>query len=117
RRVVRRATQPDAMTADNRGMRILVVAAVALAVAPARAGNIVIESYVGDRPADAPRLVNPILGELVSRGYNYGDTLARAYEHKISGAALTQVGLPSDFASQVDAGFKAWVSGRLDGAI
>lgn len=108
------------MTADNGGMRLPFLAILALfafAAGPAFAGNIVIESYVGDRPADAPRLVNPILGELVSRGYNYGDTLARAYEQKVSGTALTATGLPADFAAQVDTGFKAWVSGRFDEAI
>jgi hypothetical protein len=107
------------MTADNHGMRHLVLVLLVLAAAPVHAGgnNIVIESYTGDRPVDAPRVVNPILGELVSRGYNVGDTLARTYEQKVSGPALTSGGLPADFAVQVDAGFKEWVSGRFDDAI
>jgi len=83
---------------------------------PARAGGIVLESYTGDRPPDAQRLVNPVLGELVSRGYNVGDTLARAYEGKVSIVAISSTGLPADFAAQIDAGFKAWVSGRFDDA-
>ena len=102
---------------DNAGMRSLLVAfAVLLAAAPARAGGIAIESYTGERPADAPRLVNKVLGELVSRGFNIGDTLARAYEDKVSRPALASGGIPGDFAAQVDAGFKAWVSGRFDEA-
>ena len=107
------------MTADNQRMRHLVLAAIVLAATPAHAGgnNIVIESYTGERPADAPRLVNPILGELVSRGYNLGDTLARTYEQKVSVPAVSGGGLPADFAAQVDTGFKAWVGGRFVDAI
>ena len=107
--------------ADNPCMRSLCVAlALAFTVAaaaPARAGGIAIESYTGDRPADAPRVVNPVLGELVSRGYNIGDTLARVFEDKVSRPAATPAGLPSDFAQQVDAGFRAWVSGSFADAI
>jgi len=105
------------MTADNPRMRVLLVWIVMAALAvPARAGGIVLESYTGDRPPDAPRLVNPVLGELVSRGYNVGDTLARAYEGKVSIVAISSFGLPADFAAQIDAGFKEWVSGRFDDA-
>jgi hypothetical protein len=98
-------------------MRFAIVAVIAVAAGRAHAGGIVIESYVGERPVDAPRLVNPVVGELVSRGYNQGDTLAHAYEQQVSGDALTPQGLPSDFSTQVDAGFKAWVSGKFDDAI
>ena len=105
------------MTTDNASMRALLVACLVAFAAPARAGGIVLESYTGDRPPDAPRLVNPVLGELVSRGYNVGDTLARQYERNVSTVAVTPTGLPGDFAAQVDAGFKAWVSGRFDDAL
>jgi hypothetical protein len=83
----------------------------------AHAGGIVLESYTGERPADAPRLLAPVLEELARRDYAAGDTVARSYEAQASRAATTPGGLPSDFATQVDRGFQAWVGGRLDEAI
>ena len=99
-------------------MRTLLVLGLVLLVSlPARAGGIVLESYTGERPADASRLVSPILDELAARGFTAGDTLTRSYEAKVSRAAQTASGLPGDFVQQVDAGFKLWVSGRFDDAI
>ena len=83
----------------------------------ARGGGIVLESYTGERPADAARLLEPVLEELSSRDYAAGDTVARSYEAHASRAASTADGLPSDFAVQIDRGFKAWVGGRFDEAI
>jgi hypothetical protein len=97
--------------------RAAFVAVLVLAAAPARAGGIVLQSYTGDRPADADRLLSPILDELAARGFSTGDTLARTYESQVSRTALTPSGLPSDFAAQVDRGQRAWVSGKFDDAI
>lgn len=83
----------------------------------ARGGGIVLESYTGERPADAARLLAPVLEELSRRDYAAGDTVARAYEAQSSRTALMPTGLPSDFSAQVDRGFKAWVAGRFDDAI
>lgn len=83
----------------------------------ARGGGIVLESYTGERPADAARLLEPVLEELSQREYAAGDTVARSYEAHASRAAVTPGGLPSDFAAQVDRGFKAWIGGRFDEAI
>lgn len=49
-----------------RGRAVLVplVLAVALASSVARAGGIVLESYTAERPADAARLLEPVLEEL-----------------------------------------------------
>jgi len=82
----------------------------------ARGGGVVLESYTGDRPADAPRLLAPILEELSRRDYAAGDTVARSYEAQSSRAATTASGLPSDFSAQVDRGFQAWVGGRFEEA-
>jgi hypothetical protein len=98
-------------------LRNLVVLALLLIVAPARAGGIVLESYTGERPADAPRLLGPVLEELARRDYATGDTVARAYEAQVSQPAVRAAGIPADFAAQVDRGFKAWVSGRFDEAV
>lgn len=86
--------------------------------AAARAGGgIVLESYTGERPADAPRLLGPVLEELSRQGFEAGDSVARSYETRSSRPALTSGGLPSDFAAQVDRGFKSWVQGKFDDAI
>ena len=83
----------------------------------ARAGGIALESYTGPRPADASRLLSPVLDELAARGFAAGDTLARSYDAGVSRSALTADGLPEGFAAQVDRGFKAWVGGKLDDAV
>ena len=98
-------------------MRGLVVAALLVAAVPAWAGGIVLEAYTGQRPADASRLLGPVLDELAARGFSAGDTVARQYEGQVSRAAQTASGLPADFAAQVDRGFKAWVAGKFDEAI
>ena len=103
------------MKRDTQSMFILV--ALMVMTAGARGGGIVLESYTGDRAADAPRLLAPILEELSRRDYAAGDTVARAYETQASKPAITKGGLPADFSAQVDRGFKAWVSGKFDESI
>ncbi|HUS28009.1 MAG TPA: hypothetical protein VMZ53_05855 [Kofleriaceae bacterium] len=83
----------------------------------ARANGVVLESYTGERPKDAARLLGPVLEELARKKYDAGDTVARAYESQISRSSMTAGGMPADFAAQVDVGFKAWVGGRFDEAI
>ena len=88
-----------------------------MVAAPTWAGGIVLEAFTGQRPADASRLLGPVLDELAARGFAAGDTVARQYEGQVSRAAQSPSGLPADFAAQVDRGFKAWVSGKFDDAI
>ena len=90
---------------------------VMMAAGPATAGNIVLEAYTGQRPADANRLLGPVLDELAARGFAAGDTVARQIDGQVSHAAQTSKGLPGDFAAQVDRGFKAWVNAKFDDAI
>jgi len=98
-------------------LRVFVVVSFMCAVASAGGGGIVLESYTGDRPADAPRLLGPVLDELSRQGYAAGDSVARTFETRGSRPALAGSGLPSDFSAQVDRGFKAWVQGKFDDAI
>jgi len=79
----------------------------------ARGRGIVLESYTGDRPADASRLLAPVLEELSRRDYDAGDSVARLFEAQSSKAAVTASGLPGDFSAQVDRGFADWVGGRF----
>jgi hypothetical protein len=99
-------------------MRLMVHIVVALLVTTsvARGGGIVLESYTGERAADAPRLLAPVLEELSRRDYSAGDTVARSYEAQASRAAVTTQGLPPDFAEQINRGFSAWVGGRFEEA-
>lgn len=96
-------------------LRILIVLVVASRVAAA--DGIVLESYTGERPADAPRLLAPVLEELSKRRFTAGEGVAREFEARVSRAALQPTGLPASFAADVDRGFKAWVGGRFDEAI
>ncbi len=101
-------------------MRLVValgVAVIALMTRTAHADGIVLEAYTGERPADAPRLLAPILEELAQKKFSAGDGVARLFEARVSRAAVQIRGVPEDFAAQVDRGFKAWVSGRFDEAI
>lgn len=96
-------------------VRIVVLMFVMAGVA--RADGIVLESYTGERAADAPRLLGPVLDELSRKKFTAGDGIARQFDTQVSRAALQTSGLPADFAQQVDRGFKAWVSGKFDEAI
>lgn len=104
------------MMFDRRGM-VPILLALVLTSSVARGGGIVLESYTAERPADAPRLLAPILEELSRRDYAAGDTVARSYDAQVSRSAVAPGGLPADFGAQVDRGFKAWVGGRFDEAI
>ena len=52
--------------------RMLILLTFMVLAAPARGGNLVLESYTGDRPADAVRLLAPVLEELARREYAAG---------------------------------------------
>ncbi|HEY5945182.1 MAG TPA: hypothetical protein VIV40_06810 [Kofleriaceae bacterium] len=93
-----------------------VVLALLVSTSIARGGGVVLESYTGERPADAPRLLAPVLEELSRRDYDAGDAVARSYEAQASRPAVTPAGLPSDFAAQADRGFKSWIAGRFEEA-
>lgn len=101
----------------DRAVMVHFVFALLMTSSIARGGGVVLESYTGERPADAARLLAPVLEELSRRDYAAGDTIARAYEAQASRTAMMPGGLPSDFSAQVDRGFKAWVGGRFDEAV
>jgi hypothetical protein len=85
----------------------------------ARAGDlVVIESYAGTRPAGATRTLQTLLDELTRRDFLAGtDVVGRRFESRVSRPALTALGLPADFATQLDAGHKAWIAGSFTDAI
>jgi len=80
--------------------------------------GIVIESYTGQRPGDANRLLSPVLDELANRGYVAGpEVVGRRFEQKVSRPSLVENGLSDAFAAQVEKGHKAWIAGRFDEAV
>jgi len=84
----------------------------------AHADGIVLEAYTNERPADATRLLMPIVEELTHLNKSMsGEQLRLTYESSVSKPAGTPDGLPTDFGDQVDRGFRAWVSGKFDDAI
>ncbi len=94
-----------------------VVAIVALARGRASGEGIVLESYTGERPADAARLLGPVLEELSRKKFTAGDGVARKFDTQVSRPSRSAHALPADFAAQVDRGFKAWVGGDFDQSI
>lgn len=106
-----------------RQLPVFVAVAVAGAVLgsaiPARAEKqIALESQVGERNADADKLLKPIFGVLIARGFEVGvQMVGSAFEARVSRPALTAAGLPGDFAAQVERGQRAWVTGKFEDAV
>lgn len=97
--------------------RLAVAVAVWLAcipVAHARDG-IVLESYEGNRPANAQKTLAPVLDELGQRGFEGGDSIGRLYEGKVS--RPRQDSLPADFAALLKAGQQEYIRGNYQAAV
>jgi hypothetical protein len=101
------------------GVAVVVLAGLGLGSVEAHAaGGIVLESYTGARPADASKIVGPVLGELATRGFgDAGAVIATRFEAQVSRAAVTPDGLPKDFADQIEKGHRAWIAGSFDDAV
>ena len=87
---------------------------------PARAaGEIVLEAYTGERPADANRLLWPVLDELGAHNeFSAGDTVARQIDAQVSrAAAARQRAAGETLPRRSTRDFKAWVAGKFDEAI
>jgi hypothetical protein len=104
---------------DTSRMRtsLLLALLVIAAPAPAFAGGIVLESYTGQRPADADRLLGPVLDELARHDFLAGNTVARSIESQVSRPAVLPQGVPGNFATDVERGQRAWAGGRFDEAV
>ncbi len=98
-------------------MRAWLVVAVFVAwipVARARDG-IVLESYEGERPKNADKLLEPLVNELAARGFDGGNSVGRLYEGKVS--RPRQNSLPADFAKQLKAGQQEYIRGNYAAAV
>ena len=83
----------------------------------ARAENIAVESYTGERPANAPQILAPLIDELSLRGYVIGDALGRKFDARVSRPATTKEGLPPTFETDMERGHRLWVQGEFDESI
>src|SRR5262245_14536193 len=91
-------TEPAHLTYAAPPMRICLIWLAVLAVISAggrvHGQPIAVESYGAERPADAERLLAPVLGELERSGFPPASAVARRLESRVSRAsrALDQAG-------------------------
>lgn len=78
--------------------------------------GVVLESYVGARPAEATATVKPLLDELAQRRYSIDQDVSRRYEAGVSRTAGTAA-LPPTFDADVVRGTKLWASGNFTEAV
>lgn len=101
-------------------MKVKVIAAVVVAMGagagPALANgnvnNIVLESYTGDRPADATRLLQPVLTELSNRHYVSGDSVMHMIDGKLSLPIDSGKPVPPTFVADADRANDAFFAGQ-----
>ena len=63
------------------------------------------------------RQLAPLLEALKDRGFVGGyEELGKSFERRVSRAAIGR-GVPDDYAAQVDAGHRAWISGKFEEAV
>lgn len=93
---------------------VVCIAVAWTSIAEARDG-IVLESYEGDRPADAAKALGPLLGELSQRGFEAGDSIGRLYEGKVSRPLHNS--LPKNFAQQLKDGQLEYIRGNYASAV
>ncbi|MEO7092361.1 MAG: tetratricopeptide repeat protein [Polyangiales bacterium] len=101
-------------------MRVTLLLFVLVALGgPAIAGTsdgIVVESYVGPRPATAGTSITPLLDELAQRKYSIDQDVSRRYETGVSRTAGTAT-LPASFDAEVTRGTKMWANGSFSEAV
>jgi hypothetical protein len=105
-------------------MRVTISAAVWVglslitALRGARAGTIVLESHVEARASGAEEILAPFFDELTKRQVKgaYED-VGKRFEARSSTPSVVGAGLPSDFAEQVETGYRLWVRGQFQAAI
>lgn len=81
-------------------------------------GPIVLESYTGEKPAEASQLLSPLLAELGQNKFLAGyEGVGRNFEEHVSRPAMSEARLPGDFVKQVETGYSAWASGQFNEAV
>ena len=81
-------------------------------------GPIVLESYTGEKPAEASQLLSPLLAELGQNKFLAGyEGVGRSFEEHVSRPAMSEARMPADFVKQVETGYSAWASGQFNEAV
>jgi hypothetical protein len=83
----------------------------------ANAGGIAVESVAGDRPKATAAALSEIFDELKQRGYRSGAEVGKAFEKSGSRPSRVGSGLPLDFATRVDQGYRLWITGKFQEGI
>src|SRR5262245_47121332 len=85
---------------------------------PARAGDaIVLESYVGEKPADAEQVLAPLLEELARNRFAAGPAaVGGRFERTVSRPAVDGR-FPADFGERVSRGYDLWTNGKFNEAV
>ena len=102
--------------------RLATLATLVLAASlpsPARADHpaIVLESHVGEKPADAEPILAPLVEELAKLKFVTGpEVVGRSFEAAASRPAVAG-GLPDDFAARVTRGYDLWTNGKFNEAV
>jgi hypothetical protein len=95
----------------------LVALMMTLGVRVAAAGpdGIVLESYVGARPADADTVLAPLIQEMRRRKYQTGAALGQDYDARVSRPSAG--GVRATFDAEADHGLKLWAQGKFEDAV
>src|SRR6187549_2907962 len=98
---------------------VLLGAALPTALAGAPSDAIVVESYVGPRPAAAERLVGALRAELEKRGYVADPTVLKMrMERSVARPGLVDEGLTiATLAKKLESGINAWWGAQEDLAL
>jgi hypothetical protein len=94
------------------------VLVIGLATSAFAGAPIVLESYTGEKPAEAGQLLSPLLAELGHNTFLAGyEGVGRSFEERVSRPAMTEARLPGDFVKQIESGYSAWASGQFNEAV
>ncbi len=94
------------------------VGGVIFAPASTHADGISVESVAGERSKAATSALEEIFKELARRGYRNGYAeVGKAFEKSGSRPSMVGAGLPSDFVTRVDKGYRLWITGKFQEAI
>lgn len=96
----------------------LVVALVLSSTVTAHASDgIALEVYVGDKPRDAERIVEPVLSELERAKISSAQVLAKTLKTQLSVPSRTETGLSPNFVKEANDGERLWADGKFSDAI
>lgn len=113
-------TQPAPTLFDMVGMvryALLVALILSSSVVAHANDGIALEVYVGDKPRDAERIVEPVLTELERAKIVSAAALTKQLNTQLSVPSRTDKGLSANFVAEADAGERLYAESRFTDAI